>query len=527
MKFTLSFCFLIQIIQCNSFLTSKISNISKSSFVKRNNVSPIEEDEVKLECTLVDVIDHIKPYAPLILTYAGTMFALNYFSNGNGRFGFNDNEDAPGLIYKDDSLSLDEVAGIDYVKYDIEEMISFLQNPKKYEKMGAKIPRGALLSSKPGCGKTLLARAISSVAHVPLLATNGAEFVSIYVGNGPKRMRDLFKKARDNAPCVVFIDEIDAVGGKRGSGPNNNDERESTLNQLLTEMDGFDRNTGIIVIGATNRPDILDPALVRAGRMDRKIHIKTPNAKEREEILQVHSKDKKLNKDVSIEKISRQTVGFTGADLANLMNEAAILAVRHERENITNLEMEESFNKQTIGIRLNTTVPFETDNVVCIHEAGHAMVGVLQPVYDRVSKISVTPLSSGVGGFTLFCPTEENESIVSYNRLCSEIKVLLGGRAAEEVILGPHNITTGAHSDLERVKVLAQRVISEFSMGGLISYTEENMESRIVDLINTMYSETVYLIKENKKLLQKISSELMEKRELDEAEFYKIVEKTK
>lgn len=477
------------------------------------------------------VVDTLKPmvsavieYSPFLITYGVVLAILNrsQFGSGSG-MGLFGGGDSPGVMEKDHTVTLDDVAGIEYVKTEIEEIISFLKNPGSYAEIGARIPRGVLLSSPPGCGKTMLARAISSSASVPLISANGAEFVSIFVGNGPKRVRELFKTARDSAPCVLFIDEIDAIGGERGSSINGNDEREATLNQILTEMDGFERNEGVIVVGATNRPNTLDPALVRSGRMDRKIEISLPRSKERLSILGSHASTKVISDEVDLDKVAKQSPGFSGADLSNLLNEAAILAVRNNRTSVSTRDVDEAFDKMTIGIRLvDAEVSPETDRVVCIHEAGHALLGALQTDYSRVSRISATPSSSGAGGFTLFRP-EEDGGIISYERLCSDLRVLLGGRAAEEVVFGPGKVTTGAYGDLERARQLARNIVTEYSMGGLVAYTGDVTEQKVVDLLNNSYMQAMEAVAMNSKVLKQIANALMVRRELSEDEFYDIL----
>lgn len=475
--------------------------------------------------TLKPAASVIAVYAPILITYAAVLYSILNRTNfngsgmglGSGLFG-----DSPGVLGEDQTVTLDDVAGIDYVKTEIEEIISFLKNPESYAKIGARIPRGVLLSSPPGCGKTMLARAISSSASVPLISANGAEFVSIFVGNGPKRVRELFKSARNSAPCVLFIDEIDAIGGERGASINGNDEREATLNQILTEMDGFERNEGVIVVGATNRPDTLDPALVRSGRMDRKIEISLPRSKERLAILGSHASTKVISDEVDLDKVAKQSPGFSGADLSNLLNEASILAVRNNRTSVSTRDVDEAFDKITIGIRMDAEVSPETDRVVCIHEAGHALLGALQTDYSRVSRISAIPSSSGAGGFTLFRP-EEDRGIISYERLCSDLRVLLGGRAAEEVVFGPGKVTTGAHGDLDRARQLAENIVTEYSMGGLVAYTGNVTEQRIVNLLNDSYMQAMEVVSMNSKVLKQIANALMSRRELSEDEFYDIL----
>jgi len=461
-------------------------------------------------------------YSPFICTYMALMIFLNremFFGGmGMGSLG-----DPVGTMEVDEFVDMDEVAGIDYVKTEVEEIISFLHNPSKYDAIGAKIPRGVLLSGPPGTGKTMLARAIACSAGVPMIAAAGSEFTQVYVGFGAKRVRELFEKARKNSPCILFIDEIDSVGGKRGLGMGQNEEREGTLNQLLTELDGFGRNSGVIVMGATNRADMLDDALVRPGRLDRKIHISLPHVKARLQILEAHSKGKVISPDVDLKSLSKQTVGFSGADLGSLLNEASIFAVRHNRTSVETRDVEEAFDKQTIGIRLkDLDVDPRADKIVCIHEAGHAFVGALQEEYHRISRISAIPSSSGVGGFTLFRPEEES-GLVSYNMLCGELRVLLGGRAAEEVFFGESNVTTGAHSDLCRAKQIALNIVKDYSMGGSISFPDKEISHRVSSLLNTSYIEALEIVAVNVKIIEEVADTLQIQREMSGDEFYAIL----
>lgn len=519
MKYFHNFILFCSILSCDSFITSPV--FLKVPVSSRNNVKMMTLDSDH-------IVDVVKSAGPMVLTYGATMLALTGLSKimGGGTMNFNLGGISPGKMIDDtDNVSLDDIAGIDYVKTEIEEIISFIQNKEKYTFAGAKVPRGVLLSSPPGNGKTLLARAIASSASCPMVSANGAEFVSIYVGNGPKRVRELFEKARKLAPCVVFIDEIDGVAGVRGASANGNDEREATLNQLLSELDGFNRNEGIVVIGATNRVDMLDPALTRSGRMDRKIYIGLPKGKERLQILKVHSKNKNLAMDVDLETLSSQVVGMSGADLANLMNEAAILSVRNGNTCIEASDIHEAFDKMVIGIRLpDREVPETIERQVCVHEAGHAVMSTLIPQHSRVSRISSIPSSSGVGGFTLFVPNEEEETLLSKERLISEILVLLGGRAAEEIAFGDSKVTTGASNDLERARNIASGIINDFSMGEVLVYTQEEAGGMEASLLNDCYASVLMTMKLHEKRIYAVSDKLFEKREILEKEFYDIID---
>lgn len=489
--------------------------------------------------SVVNVVETVTGFAfetakallPFFFTYFSISLLLSFLSfiSSQGMPGLPGGANplgAPvGTVEEDQNITLEDVAGIDYVKREVEEVIGFLTKPEKYDAIGAKIPRGVLLSSPPGCGKTMLARAISSSAGVPMISCNGAEFVSIYVGNGPKRVRELFEDARKRAPCVVFIDEIDAIGGQRGGagGPGqSNDEREATLNQLLTEMDGFDRNDGIVVMGATNRAEGLDSALLRPGRMDRKISIALPDAEARLDILKSHIRNKKIQDDVDLTPFAKQTVGFSGADLGGLMNEAAIFAVRYGRENIKTSDIEEAFDKMTIGIRRpDAIVSKETDNIVAIHEAAHAVVGALEKDYHRVSRISAIPSSSGAGGFTLFTPEEKMMS--NYSMLRSELRTLLAGRAGEEYFLGKENVTTGALSDIKRAKRIARDMVDEYGLGGSISVPEKSVSSYVMEILESTYKDALETVENNNVVIKEVSERLIEKREIGGEEFYGIL----
>jgi cell division protease FtsH len=354
-------------------------------------------------------------------------------------------------------VMFDDVAGIEEAKEELQEVVTFLKKPERFNAIGAKIPRGVLLIGPPGTGKTMLAKAIAGEAAVPFFSISGSEFVEMFVGVGASRVRDLFRKAKENSPCIVFIDEIDAVGRQRGAGiGGGNDEREQTLNQLLTEMDGFEGNSGVIVIAATNRPDVLDTALLRPGRFDRQVTVDLPSYKGRLGILQVHARNKKLDPEVALDTIARRTPGFSGADLANLLNEAAILTARRRKDTITNLEVHDAIDRITIGLTLNPLLDSKKKWMTAYHEVGHALVATMLKNADPVEKVTIIPRSGGIEGFASFVLDDEmldSEGLRSRALLLNRITVALGGRAAEAEIYGDAEIDTGAGSDLKKLAV--------------------------------------------------------------------------
>ncbi|MEO1148388.1 MAG: ATP-dependent zinc metalloprotease FtsH3 [Cyanobacteria bacterium J06638_22] len=364
-------------------------------------------------------------------------------------------------------VTFSDVAGIEQAKLELTEVVDFLKNAERFTAVGAKIPKGVLLVGPPGTGKTLLARAVAGEAGVPFFSISGSEFVEMFVGVGASRVRDLFEQAKSNAPCIVFIDEIDAVGRQRGAGlGGGNDEREQTLNQLLTEMDGFEGNTGIIIIAATNRPDVLDAALLRPGRFDRQVVVDRPDYQGRLEILNVHARGKTLSKDVDLDRIARRTPGFTGADLSNLLNEAAILAARRNLTEISMDEVNDAIDRVLAGPEKKDRVMSEKrKELVAFHEAGHALVGALMPDYDPVQKISIIPRGRA-GGLTWFTPSEERMDSGLYSRsyLQNQMAVALGGRIAEEIVYGEEEVTTGASNDLQQVAQVARQMVTRFGM---------------------------------------------------------------
>jgi cell division protease FtsH len=375
-------------------------------------------------------------------------------------------------------VKFDDVAGIEEAKEELQEVVTFLKQPEKFTAVGARIPKGVLLVGPPGTGKTLLAKAIAGEAGVPFFSISGSEFVEMFVGVGASRVRDLFKKAKDNAPCIIFIDEIDAVGRQRGAGiGGGNDEREQTLNQLLTEMDGFEGNTGIIIIAATNRPDVLDAALLRPGRFDRQVTVDAPDIKGRLEVLQVHARNKKLDKSVSLEAIARRTPGFTGADLANLLNEAAILTARRRKEGITLAEIDDAVDRVVAGMEGTPLVDSKSKRLIAYHEIGHALVGTLLKDHDPVQKVTLIPRGQAQG-LTWFMPNEE-QGLISRSQLKARITGALGGRAAEEVIFGAAEVTTGAGGDLQQLSGMARQMVTRFGMSDLGPLSLESQQGEV------------------------------------------------
>ena len=438
-----------------------------------------------------------------------------------------------------------EVAGAHEAKEELVEIVDFLKNPKKYTAMGAKIPKGVMLVGPPGTGKTLLARAVAGEADVPFFSISGSEFVEMFVGVGASRVRDLFKKAKRNSPAIVFVDEIDAVGRQRGTGMGGgHDEREQTLNQILTEMDGFETGTNVIVIAATNRPDVLDPALLRPGRFDRRVVIDMPDVGEREEILGVHSRNKPLAKNADLKKVARQTPGFTGADLENLLNESAILATKRGLKTISQIELENSIEKVALGPEKKSRVLTEDEKkITAFHESGHAIVSHLLPHTDPVHKVSI--VSRGMAlGVTWFLP-EKDRRLESESRFHDELAGLLGGHVAEEIVFG--EVTTGSSNDLERASKIARAMVTKYGMSDRLGpvifggshgniflgkdfmherdYSEQ-MASKIDDevrkIVETAYSTAKNILVKNKVKLKKIAEKLLEIETLDAAEFTKL-----
>jgi cell division protease FtsH len=452
-------------------------------------------------------------------------------------------------------VTFTDVAGCDGAKLELNEVVDFLKDPSKYSALGAKIPKGVIMEGPPGTGKTLLARAVAGEAGVPFVSASGSEFVEMFVGVGASRVRDLFGQAKKNAPCIVFIDEIDAIGKQRagggGMGGGGNDEREQTLNQILTEMDGFEGNTGVIVIAATNRADTLDNALIRPGRFDRRVPVDLPDVKGRVEILKVHIRGKPLSSDIDLGIIAKRTTGFSGAALANLMNEAAIVAARNGKKEIGYEEVDYAIDRQTVGMQKTTGMSFpERQRLVAYHEAGHALMGLLIPDYDMVTKVTIIPRTSGAGGFTLFTPPEERLETGMYSKrfLQEQLCVALGGRVAEEIAYGKDEITTGASNDLQQVRNIARRMVAQWGFANenlgsapvaweppegntwnaprtSSEATEVDIDIQVKNIVSNAYDKTIKTLTENRAFLDEMTQRLVEEETLDYKQLLEMREK--
>ena len=443
-------------------------------------------------------------------------------------------------------VMFDDVAGVEEAKQDLQEVVTFLKTPERFTSVGAKIPKGVLLVGPPGTGKTLLAKAIAGEAGVPFFSLSGSEFVEMFVGVGASRVRDLFKRAKENSPCLIFIDEIDAVGRQRGAGVGGgNDEREQTLNQLLTEMDGFEGNSGIIIIAATNRADVLDSALLRPGRFDRQVQVDVPDIKGRLAVLNVHCRDKKLADDVSLEAIARRTPGFSGADLANLLNEAAILTARRRKEATGLAEIDDAVDRIIAGMEGKPLTDGRSKRLIAYHEVGHALVGTLVKAHDPVQKVTLIPRGQAQG-LTWFSPDEE-QMLVSRAQLRARIMGALGGRAAEDVVFGYAEVTTGAGGDIQQVASIARQMVTRFGMSDLgqcsleagnqevflgrdlmtrsdgSDATAARVDASVRKIVQSCYEETVKLVSEHRACMDRVVELLIEKESLEGDEFRAIV----
>ena len=443
-----------------------------------------------------------------------------------------------------------DVAGVDEAKEELMEVVDFLKYPQKYTEIGGKIPRGVLLVGPPGTGKTLLARAVAGEAGVPFFRISGSDFVEMFVGVGASRVRDLFRQAREKAPCIIFIDELDAIGKSRHNSYSSNDEREQTLNQLLVEMDGFDNKTGLILLAATNRPDVLDPALLRPGRFDRQVVVDRPDVKGREQILKLHAENVKLDASADLASIARITAGCSGADLANIINEAALLAVRSKRKTVIMTDLDEAVEKAMIGLQKKSRVIREEERkVIAYHETGHAIVGSFTDGADKVHKVTIVPRGTSTLGYTFHIP-EDDKHIVTEKQLLAEIDVLLGGRAAEQVKF--NMVSTGAANDLTRATDIARSLITDYGMSSKFKnvalskrgagYLDDNeprlvreyaettqqyIDEEIAKIINTRYEGVIKMLNEKKHLLEKIATTLLEKETIENEEFDAIIAEEK
>ena len=502
-----------------------------------NILALIENNEIEEYDTNADPGGNIFIYIlinvlPLVLLVVVMYFLFMKLANSN-KNSMDFGRSKARLSNDNDKKSFKDVAGLKEEKEEVEELIDFLKNPKKFEKMGARIPKGVLLVGPPGTGKTLLAKAIAGEANVPFFFISGSDFVELFVGVGASRVRDMFKEAKRNAPCLIFIDEIDAVGRQRGTGlGGGHDEREQTLNQLLTEMDGFGENEGIIIIAATNRPDVLDPALLRPGRFDRQVTVSLPDANEREQILKVHAKNKIIGKDVNLSNLSLRTPGFSGADLENLLNEAALLAVRRNKTSITMEEVDEATDRVLLGPAKTTRkITDKEKKLVSIHEAGHAVIGLKLEDAQEVHKITIIPRGMA-GGYTMMLPKEEKIAVHTKAELLAQITGLLGGRVSEEMFL--NEISTGASDDLKRATRIARSMVTEYGMSelGPVQYEEKSegvflgrdytksknfsdqvaleIDQQTRKIIEECYEKAKKIIGENKKLIEQLSDALMQ-----------------
>ena len=524
-------------------------NAPLSDTVLEKVMKYVDEDDI-------EVITNVNPenngfvtvlinVVPTVLLIGATIWLFSKISGSNknsmdfGRSRAKLNEEA--------KAKFSDVAGLVEEKEEVAELIDFLKNPKKFQKLGARIPKGVLLVGPPGTGKTLLAKAVAGEANVPFYYISGSDFVELFVGVGDSRVRDMFKQAKQSAPCLIFIDEIDAVGRQRGTGlGGGHDEREQTLNQLLTEMDGFGANEGIIIIAATNRPDVLDPALLRPGRFDRQVTVSLPDQKEREAILNVHARNKIFDKSVNLSNISKRTPGFSGADLENLLNEAALLAVRRNLPAITMAEIDEATDRVLMGpAKVSHTITPKEKELIALHESGHAVIGMKVPDAEVVHKITIIPRGVA-GGYTMMLPKEEKIAIMTKSELLSTITGLLGGRVSEELFFG--EITTGASDDFSKATKIARSMVTEYGMSDLGPVQLEQksegvflgrdynksknfsdavaleIDQEVRKIMSQCYKEATRILKENEKLVRLLADTLIERETITKEEIEELVE---
>ncbi|MBQ6687016.1 MAG: ATP-dependent zinc metalloprotease FtsH [Bacilli bacterium] len=522
-------------------IEAEIDTITK--YINENDVETYKTESDPGSSSILYIIVNV---LPLVIIVIASYFLFSKLASTNKNsvdFG----RSRAKLSDSNFQVKFKDVAGLKEEKEEVEELIDFLKNPKKFQKLGARIPKGVLLVGPPGTGKTLLAKAVAGEANVPFFYISGSDFVELFVGVGASRVRDMFKEAKRSAPCLIFIDEIDAVGRQRGTGlGGGHDEREQTLNQLLTEMDGFGANEGIIIIAATNRPDVLDPALLRPGRFDRQVTVSLPDSKEREAILKVHSRNKVLGNDVNLTNVSLRTPGFSGADLENLLNEAALLAVRRNKESISMNEIDEATDRVLMGpAKTSRKITDKEKKLVSLHEAGHAVIGIKLEDANEVHKITIIPRGVA-GGYTMMLPKEEKIGIMTKNELEASIVGLLGGRVSEELFFG--EITTGASDDFKRATNIARSMVTEYGMSDLgpVQYEQKSegvflgrdytnktknfsdqvaleidQQTRLI--IENCYAKAKKIIKENEDLIMLLSNALMEKETLTKEEIEALV----
>lgn len=513
--------------------------VSDVNYFQQQFQSIVADKDLTVAFEMSDVkrpsfLEKIMPYifAMVLVVFLTIMVAGVQGSGGGGGAMMNFGKSRARMTSdKDNNITFDDVAGLDEEKEDLEEVVDFLKNPSKYIELGARIPKGMLLVGPPGTGKTLLAKAVAGEAHVPFFSIAGSDFVEMFVGVGASRVRDLFAEAKKNAPCIIFIDEIDAVARRRGSGlGGGHDEREQTLNQMLVEMDGFSVNEGIIVMAATNRVDILDPAILRPGRFDRKINVGKPDVKGRENILKIHTKNKPLSENVDLPEIARTTAGFSGADLENLMNESAIYAAKDNRKFIMKEDVDRAFIKVGIGTeRKSRIIPKEDLRITAYHEAGHAILFHVLDGIGPVYTVSIIPTGQSAAGYTM--PLPENDNVhLTRGKMLNDIKASLGGRIAEEMVMD--DISAGASQDIKQATSMARAMVTEFGMSselGMINYDEDDdklseytstlIDKEIKGIIDECYKEARRLLEENIQVLHTCANLLLEKERIDRKEF--------
>ncbi len=547
----------VESIEINSSGESAIVKLKNNDTLKEVNIpnvesmmdtlsEPMKNNQVKVteksESWFMVIVSLLTPFGLLIIFFIFWFILMNKNQNAGKSMSFGKSKARSLTEVDKNKVTFNDVAGVDEEKEELQEIVEFLKNPKKFTDMGARIPKGVLLVGHPGTGKTLLAKAVAGEAGVPFFIISGSDFVEMFVGVGASRVRDLFEQAKKNAPCIIFIDEIDAVGRQRGAGVGGgHDEREQTLNQLLVEMDGFATNEGVIVLAATNRPDILDKALLRPGRFDRQIVVSAPDVKAREEILQVHARKKIIGTDVDFKTIAKNTSGFSGADLENVLNEAALLAARRNKSEINMEEIEDAMVKVTMGPEKKTRVRSDKENkLVAYHEAGHAVVSRFLPTQDAVHQISIVPRGMA-GGYTMYRPTED-KSFMSKSEMLEQIVSLLGGRVAEQIVL--NDISTGASNDIERATKIARAMVTKYGMSNKIGtimlgtnqeevflgrdfsqgkeYSEETagiIDEEVKAIIDNAYITAERILRANIDKLHAVAGVLLEKEKIDGEEF--------